>query len=178
MVGILEDADQVRVEIAQHRVKTARIGKSADREHPASCKAEWDFVPCSIVDSEERVRPNRGAENRARAEHGFFRRTQRRRLVAKIHHHDRVGAAQRADRLAHRAGRKHPAIAESVLVAHQQEIDVAMQPLVLKSIVQNDRIDRPELTQQFDGVDAAPCNRDRAGERLREHRGLVAGLFR
>src|ERR1700676_658584 len=52
-----------------------------------------------------------------------------------------------------------------------------MQPLVLKSVVENNRIERAEFCEQFDAVDSAPRDRDRSAERFREHRWFVAGFL-
>ena len=90
-----------------------------------------------------------------------------------------IASARPAARIDSRIGtrRKHPAVAEAALVAHQQEIDVATQAQMLKAVVENHRVERAELAQQLDAIEAPSRNRDRTAERLRHHGRFVARIF-
>ena len=90
-----------------------------------------------------------------------------------------IASARPAARIDSRIGtrRKHPAVAEAALVAHQQEIDVATHAQMLKAVVENHRVERAELAQQLDAIKAPPRNRDRTAERLRHHGRFVARIL-
>ena len=91
----------------------------------------------------------------------------------------RVGAPRGGERLAHRARRQQPSVAHPALGVHQQQIDVASEAHVLKSVVEHHRVERAHpLFDKLDAVDAPARDRDRAGERFRHHHRLVAGFVR
>ncbi len=91
--------------------------------------------------------------------------------------HDHVGATDRSKRLAHRPRRQHPAISQAARAVDQHQIHVALEPQMLKCVVEYHRVERTAPHQQLDPVEPPPRHRDRSAERLRHHRRFVACLF-
>ena len=91
-------------------------------------------------------------------------------------HHYRVHLVEPRGRLAQRAGRQAPAVAEAAHAVYHDDLNVARERIVLQSVVADDHL--AVRFQQSDGV--GPCSPDCDGYRHApaDHDSLVAHLLR
>src|SRR5216684_4741744 len=98
-------------------------------------------------------------------------------MLIRPHHDRRIGSSQRSQRFAHRARGKEPSVAEAARGVDQHEVEVALEPHMLKTVVEDYDVEGEAFSEQLDRVDSAARDRYRPGERLRHHDGLVAGFI-
>src|SRR5216684_4973173 len=99
-------------------------------------------------------------------------------MLIRPHHDRRIGSSQRSQRFAHRARGKEPSVAEAARGVDQHKVEVALEPHMLKTVVEDYDVEGEAFSEQLDRVDSAARDRYRPIETLRHHHRLVAGLIR